>query len=66
MSDLIRELCDAINEAGATISFSKNCVSGIIGRDKCRCWRCRGVEPEAEAEAWEAEAERLTAEWRPF
>lgn len=35
---------------GVKITFSKHCKSGIVGRDKCPCWRCkreRGEPPTA-------------------
>lgn len=38
---VLRELCDLLAEAGATVTFSAHCRSGVIGK-LCRCWRCRG------------------------
>lgn len=34
------------------ISFSANCVSGLIGRETCQCWRCRGIDPLEELSGW--------------
>lgn len=52
MSDLIQDLCDLLDACGAKVTFSANCRSGIIGRDKCQCWRCRGVDPSDEDHWW--------------
>ncbi len=49
MEDLGRYLCELLSEVKVT--FSKNCVSGLIG-DMCRCWRCRGVEFDEQEPGW--------------
>ena len=57
---LLDELCDILDEAGVTVTFSQYCRTGLVG-DLCRCWRCRKLPkpdqgtPEAEAEKREAE-----------
>jgi len=56
--DFTRELCDIIGEHGFT--FSRHCVSGLVGREICQCWRCRGVEPEAEAPKWARAAQLIS------
>lgn len=47
MSDATKELC-----TGARVTLSANCISGLVGQDTCRCWRCRGVEPAEEEPGW--------------
>ncbi len=58
--DLLKELCDLLDEAGATVTFSANCVSGLIGREVCQCWRCRAVEPGEELEGWDKAAKLIS------
>jgi hypothetical protein len=48
-------LCDLLDEAGARVTFSKNCRSGFVG-DLCGCWRCRKVAPADEDPATAREA----------
>ena len=49
---LCEELGRILSECGAKISFSATCRSGLVGREICQCWRCRGVEPEDEHPKW--------------
>ena len=60
MSDTLKDLCDLLAESTLTLTFSKDCVSGLIGRKMCRCWRCRKVEPEEQEPEWERVAELVT------
>lgn len=41
--DSLAQLCERLKGAGATMTFSQHCRSGLIG-DMCRCWRCRGLD----------------------
>lgn len=57
MSDSLKQLFDILKEANVRVTFSRHCCSGLIGADKCECWRCRkarGLPPD------EALAERVT------
>jgi hypothetical protein len=62
--DPIDELGCLLTEAGLTLTFSLNCVSGLVGgRDNCLCDRCRarlGLEPlpADEVERFAQEARR--------
>lgn len=60
MSEATRQLCEILAEIGAKVTFSANCISGLVGRDTCRCWRCRSVHPEDEEPGWERLAELAT------
>ncbi len=55
-------LCDLLEKAGAKLTFSINCHSGIVsllGPDRvCGCWRCR----ESRGEPWTEETEAEAAE----
>jgi len=60
--DAITELADALDGAGLTVSMSAHCRSGIVGRDVCRCWRCRGEKgPTADESAAERDAKLIDA-----
>ena len=52
MEDRTRKLCELLSKAGAVVSFSKDCVSGLVG-GMCRCWRCRAVAPDEQEPGWE-------------
>lgn len=54
---LHRQLGEILEEIGATMTFSINCISGLVGRDTCRCWRCRGVDAGEEEPGWARLAE---------
>lgn len=58
MSDTLKDLCELLKDVPFT--FSASCVSGLIGRETCRCWRCRGVEPDAEESGWARAAELIS------
>jgi len=60
----LKELCELIDSAGGRFTFSANCVSGVIGRDQCQCWRCRGVPIEDEDSEWKDVAAGHSAEFR--
>lgn len=64
MTETVRELCAALNEAGATFTFSKDCVCGLVGESVCQCWRWRGVEPEEQLPGWDKAAALITEGWR--
>ena len=52
------ELQRLIDEAGLTLSFSRWCRSGIVGKDKCVCWRCRGEDGPSDDESAAEQAAR--------
>ena len=58
LPDPIKRLAEAIEKKGSKISFSKNCISGFVGRDKCQCWRCRGDRDEEVTKESEALAKQ--------
>ena len=66
-------LCEEMERAGAKVTFSRNCCSGIVGLLKdgsvCQCWRCRkgrgegySAETELIAEALSRRAQRVMRE----
>ena len=59
MDNHFRELCELLSAAGPAVSFSKDCVSGLVG-DMCRCWRCLSVEPDEQEPGWERVASLVT------
>ncbi len=60
----LKELCELIDSAGGKLTFSANCVSGVIGCGQCQCWRCRGVPVEDENPEWKDIAARHSTEFR--
>lgn len=58
--DLLDDLGKLLDELGAQVTFSAHCVSGLVGREICQCWRCRGVEPEDEHPGWAKAAELIS------
>jgi len=46
----------------AVITFSKNCVSGLV--DHCECWRCRESRGEIVTEETEAQAAQVASRER--
>lgn len=56
----IDDLAEILSDAKLTVTFSAHCVSGLVGRDTCQCWRCRGVEPEEETPGWARAAELIS------
>lgn len=61
--DPIAELCELLEEAGAKVTLSIWCRSGIVGREACICWRCRGEEgPSDDESEAEAAARRIDRE----
>lgn len=69
LDELLAELDDLARAGKVRISFSANCVSGLIG-DWCQCWRCRsrrGERYDEETEAWAARVSREeTAKFRGY
>ena len=59
----LKELCELIDSAGGKLTFSANCVSGVIGCDQCQCWRCRCVPVEDEDPEWKSVAARHSADF---
>lgn len=64
MSDASERLAEILEEIGAEVTFSMNCISGLVGRETCRCWRCRGVEPSEEEPGWERLAQLASEGFR--
>ncbi len=58
--DWIEELSKMLD--GAKFTFSRNCSSGLIGNDKCECWRCKQERGETPTRASEAFARRQAVE----
>lgn len=62
----VETLSRLLDESGATISFSVNCISGLVGQSNCMCWRCmktRGEESTEETEALAAERSKWEKSW---
>lgn len=57
--DWVRDLDQLIDEIGAQITFSAHCRSGIVGDDRCGCWRCQGGSPATESKGWQETAELI-------
>ncbi|MEM9597063.1 MAG: hypothetical protein AAGD06_22515 [Acidobacteriota bacterium] len=58
------ELAELLTEVGARVTVSAHCVSGLVGRDDCRCWRCRGVDAADEDPSWAETARRISRAFR--
>lgn len=60
-----QEFCKMMEESGAVVTFSRNCISGLVS--DCGCWRCRksaGLEVTEETE--KSAEERSVVESRKF
>jgi hypothetical protein len=60
MSKSVEGLSELLEGCGLEVTFSPNCVSGCVGRESCRCHRCRGVAFEDEEPGWPRMAELIT------
>ena len=52
MTNAIQKLCELLEKSGTVVTFSKNCISGLV--TDCACKRCmveRGETPTEETEA---------------
>jgi hypothetical protein len=57
-------LCEQLQSAGAKITFSRNCCSGIVSAlgdgSVCQCWRCRDKRGQPADDSTEAAAAELS------
>ena len=58
--DLLADLLALLDDSDLNPTFSANCRSGLISRDLCQCWRCRGVEPNQGNPKWKDAARWLS------
>ena len=64
-SDAIDELVAILKQAKVKVTFSQWCRSGIVGRELCVCWRCRGLDGPEENRSFEEMAARaIDGLWR--
>lgn len=57
-----KDLIEMLQKSGAKVTFSKNCASGLLGGNRCNCWRCRKTRGEPVTEETEALAANESAE----
>ena len=62
--DSIGELAALLEQAGVTVTFSQWCRSGIVGRELCVCWRCRGLGGPGDTSFEEMAARSIDWLWR--